>query len=76
MAAPIASDAKSSLTGIFTYSSTDCPAEACTRPAAVSPQPPETEPELNMAQAELLRQFIIFTGPNLGGSDDPNHPIV
>nr|RBR00010.1 hypothetical protein FVER53263_08729 [Fusarium verticillioides] len=43
---------------------------------SVSPQPPETEPELNMAQAELLRQFIIFTGPNLGGSDDPNHPIV
>ncbi|KAI7763959.1 hypothetical protein LZL87_006341 [Fusarium oxysporum] len=41
-----------------------------------SPQPPETETELNMAQAELLRQFIIFTGPNLGGSDDPNHPIV
>ncbi|KAH7470410.1 hypothetical protein FOMA001_g14421 [Fusarium oxysporum f. sp. matthiolae] len=39
-----------------------------------SPQSPETE--LNMAQAELLRQFIIFTGPNLGGSDDPNHPIV
>ncbi|KAF5686021.1 C6 finger domain-containing protein [Fusarium circinatum] len=29
-----------------------------------------------MTQAELLRQFIIFTGPNLGGSDDPNHPIV
>ncbi|EXL40274.1 hypothetical protein FOCG_17162 [Fusarium oxysporum f. sp. radicis-lycopersici 26381] len=35
---------------------------------------PDTE--LNITQAELLHQFITCTGPNLGGSDDPNHPIV
>ncbi|KAJ9419806.1 6-hydroxy-D-nicotine oxidase [Fusarium oxysporum] len=35
-----------------------------------------SDAELNMAQAELLHQFITCTGPDLGGSDDPNHPIV
>ncbi|EWZ29379.1 uncharacterized protein FOBCDRAFT_277031 [Fusarium oxysporum Fo47] len=35
-----------------------------------------SDTELNIAQAELLHQFITCTGPNLGGSDDLNHPIV
>ncbi|KAH7186593.1 hypothetical protein DER44DRAFT_737314 [Fusarium oxysporum] len=35
-----------------------------------------SDAELNITQAELLHQFITRTGPNLGGSDDPNHPIV
>ncbi|EXL66271.1 hypothetical protein FOPG_17547 [Fusarium oxysporum f. sp. conglutinans race 2 54008] len=45
-------------------------------------QPESSQPllssdtELNITQAELLHQFITCTGPNLGGSDDPNHPIV
>ncbi|KAF6525609.1 hypothetical protein HZS61_011404 [Fusarium oxysporum f. sp. conglutinans] len=36
-------------------------------------QSPHTSPQQD---AELLHQFITCTGPNLGGSDDPNHPIV
>ncbi|KAL6402757.1 hypothetical protein AUP68_14093 [Ilyonectria robusta] len=35
-----------------------------------------SDAELNMTQAELLHQFITCTGPDLGGSDDPSHPIV
>lgn len=29
-----------------------------------------------MTQAKLLYHFTTCTGPSLGGSDDPNHPIV